>query len=252
MSAVGRIGLAVMLLVGAGLAGIQMAKGNELGDDAHCPPAPTLVIDGTVLEVDVPRARCWPEIVGTRGETCVMARVASCSNGATATIQLVAQSTQTLPLIPLRPGSPRVSDFRICALPPGAYDVTLCADDPEPIACGITVATGQTVDVRSRRPLPTVHVRVKVDAVVIGEAGSEVTFASGARPHRVGERGRFELHRTVTIADPPMPSEYAERDCYQRQPAAVTGRGCAGCSSSGVPGWIGIAAVVALLRWWRR
>ncbi len=236
--------LAAVLSFGGTPAEAQLAE-------ERCPPAPTLVIDGTVLDVAVPRAQCWPEIAATGAETCLTASVARCANqatAATATIRTAGQPIRALTLVPPYPGSPRAGDFQVCAIPPGIYDVVLCADDAEPIACAITVGANQTIAVRASRPLPTVRVRVRVDAVVIGTAGAEVTFDSGARAHRVGEHGRFELHRTMTVSDLPAPSDYVERDCYQRQPAPVRARGCGGCSSGGTPGLLGIAAVVALLR----
>lgn len=251
MSAAGRIRLAVVLLVGAVLAEGQMAEGNEPGGDPHCPPAPTLVVDGTVLAVDVPRARCWSEIVATGPETCLTSRLVGCENGVTATIQAAGQPIQTPSMIPAWRGLPRADTFRICALPPGTYDVTLCAADTEPIACAVAVGAGQTIDIRMSHPLPTARVRVKVDAAVLGEAGAEVAFESSL-PHRVGERGRFALGRMVRLADPPKVTDYTEYECYRRYPPPVTRRGCAGCCGGGAPGWICIAAALALLRTWRR
>lgn len=90
---------------------------------------------------------------------------------------------------------------------------------------------------------------MRVESVVIGTAGGEVSFQTGTRLHRVGERGRFELHSTLTLSDPPVPTNYVERDCYRRHPAPVRGRtGCAGCTGGGGPGLFMVAAVIALRR----
>ncbi|MBL8620235.1 MAG: hypothetical protein JNK64_03000 [Myxococcales bacterium] len=221
----------MVLSLGATLAEDHRAEGNEARPAPRCPPAPTVVVDGTVLEVDVPRARCWPELVATGGETCLTARLVGCANGVTATVRSAGRLITTPSSITAVPGAPRLDRLRVCALSPDTYDVTLCANDAEPITCAVAVGAGQTIDVRASRPLPTVRVRVKVDAVVLGEAGAELTF-TGARPYRVGvgERGRFALYRTTFIATPPMVTDYAEYECYERYPPPVARRGCAGCS----------------------
>jgi len=240
-------------LVGLALvAALPLLAGSQ--PESACPGWPSLIVVGTVIELQGPRKICRQVASPVSPDMCGESGIVMCNAPPSATLQHLGEAPRSLELAPPEVPSPNAGVFRICDLGPGAYDLALCPDDDTPVRCRIEARDGRTVGVRVATEPSEPQVKVRVESVEFGHAGSEVAFSTYVQPMPVlGERRRFELQEVGVLTTDGVDRSLIEWPCYQAH--APAGRhGCAGCNAGGTGAWgaFAILAALAVLRTRRR
>ena len=216
--------------------------------------APSLIIVGTVIEVQEPRQVCREVGSWMTPGTCAESGIVVCNALLTATLQRHGEAPRTLPLALPEVAIPDGGVFRSCDLVSGVYDLTLCSDDDTPVRCRLEARDGQTVTVGVATEPSAPQLKVRVESVEVGQAEAVLSFAGLVeRAPVVGERRRFELQELGTLTSDGPDRRLSEWPCYQLQ-VPTRGHGCAGCNAGGTGAWgaFAILAALAVLRTRRR